>query len=63
MSRKIVNKRRKSQFCGPRAAIIGENALDMFFWEKNGIESNENGMSTYQINKAVLLVTLGNRCG
>ena len=63
MSRKIVNKRRKSRFFGPRAAIIDENALDMFFWEKNEIESNENEMSTYQIKKAVLLVTLGNRCG
>ena len=48
---------------GPRAANKGENALDMRFSWMNEIGSNENGMSTYQINKAVLLVTLGNRCG
>ena len=44
-------------------ARSGKICNNMLFWCKNEIDSNENGIATYQINKAVLLVTLGNRCG
>ena len=45
---------------GARSGKIGNNML--FSW-KNEFGSKVNGIATYQINKAVLLVTLGNRCG
>ena len=51
------------KLCGPEAANKGEIALDMRFSWKNENSLDEKGMSTYQINNAVLLETLGNRCG
>ena len=44
-------------------ARSGKICINMLFSWLNEIRSNENGKATYQINKAVLLVTLGNRCG